>query len=68
MSDPISKLFDPAAGDLTPEEERSLCETLSRLQREADEDGQSPRLQSLIKAVDQIVSTSSPDISGAAQA
>ena len=64
MNDPIEKLFDPHAAPFTPEEETALCQTLARLQREADEDDKSPRFQKLLIRVDEIVKQSSSDSSG----
>ncbi len=60
-NDPISKLFDPTAGPLTPEEETVLCRALGRIQREGDDDEHSQKLQSLIEMTTPIV-TSSPDM------
>jgi len=59
MNDPLEKLFDPTASAFTPEEETALCQTLARLQREADEDEESPRLQRIVNRVEKITSASS---------
>ena len=58
MNDPISKLFDPAAGPLTPEEETVLCQALGRIQREGDDDEHSQKLQKLIEMTTPIVTSS----------
>ena len=57
-NDPISKLFDPTAGPLTPEEETALCQALGRIQREGDDDEQSQKLQNLIEITKPIVTSS----------
>ena len=57
-NDPISKLFDPTAGPLTPEEETALCQALSRIQREGDDDERSQKLQNLIEMTTPIVTSS----------
>lgn len=57
-NDPISKLFDPKAGPLTPEEETALCQALGRIQREGDDDEHSQKLQHLIAMTTPIVTLS----------
>ena len=60
-NDPVSKLFDPNAGPLTPEEETALCQSLGRIQREGDDDEHSQKLQNLI-AMTTLIVTSSDDV------
>ena len=58
INDAISKLFDPAAGPLTPEEETALCQALKRIQREGDDDEHSQKLRNLIGMTKPIVTSS----------
>ena len=57
-NDPISKLFDPEAGPLTPEEETALCQAFGRIQREGDDDERSQKLRNLIEITKPIVTSS----------